>query len=68
MEIASAYDKLSLMDRQCLFLRYAEDYEFADIAKFFNSTSDGGARMRHKRAVNKLIKLLGGVKVHEGEE
>ena len=59
-EIRSGYDKLSVTDRQVLFYRYAESLDFVDIAKEMNLGTDDAARMRHNRAIKKLITRIGG--------
>lgn len=59
-EIDSAYWKLSKEDRKLLFFRYAESMDFKDIANHLSLGSDDAARMRHNRAVKRLVNKLGG--------
>lgn len=62
LEIDSAYWKLSKDDRQILFLRHAQPMDFKEIANILNLGSEDSARMRHNRAINRLIRRLGGHK------
>ena len=60
IEIKAAYDKLSKEDKSILFLKYAESLDYASIANTLDLSSDDAARMRHNRAIKKLIIRLGG--------
>jgi hypothetical protein len=60
IEIDKAYSKLSTEDRTVLFYRYAESMDYGDVATEMNLGSDDAARMRHNRAVKKLITRIGG--------
>jgi len=60
IEIDKAYRKLSTEDRTVLFYRYAESMDYADVATEMGLGSDDAARMRHNRAVKKLITRIGG--------
>ena len=60
IEIDKAYRKLSTEDRTVLFYRYAESMDYGDVAIEMNLGSDDAARMRHNRAVKKLITRIGG--------
>ena len=62
IEIDFAYWKLSQDDKKLLFLRHAEAMDFPDIAKEMELGSEDTARMRHKRAIRKLINKIGGFK------
>lgn len=62
LEIDSAYHKLSIEDRKVLFYKYAEHLDYPDIAKEMQLGSEDAARMRHNRAINKLVNKLGGFK------
>lgn len=62
VEIKSAYEKLSTEDRIVLFYKYAESLDFAGIAKEMQLDSSDAARMRHNRAIKKLITRIGGFK------
>ena len=60
IEIDKAYRKLSTEDRTVLFYRYAESLDYGDVATEMNLGSEDAARMRHNRAVKKLITRIGG--------
>lgn len=60
IEIDKAYNKLSKEDRIVLFYRYALSLDYSDIATELNMTSADAVRMRHNRAVKKLITRIGG--------
>lgn len=62
IEIESAYDKLNTEDRAVLFYKYALSYDYGAIAKEMNIGSEDAARMRHNRAIRKLINRIGGFK------
>ena len=62
VEINNAYDKLSTEDRTVLFYKYAESLDFAGIATEMQLDSQDAARMRHNRAIKKLITRIGGFK------
>lgn len=68
IEIDAGYWKLSKDDRKLLFLRYAEALDFPDIAKELELGSEDTARMRHKRAIRKLINKIGGFKPYQDED
>lgn len=61
-EIDSAYWKLSKEDRKLLFFRHAESLDFKEIANYLSLDSDDAARMRHNRALKRLVTKLGGHK------
>lgn len=62
IEVDYAFWKLPKDDRKILFLRYAESMEFGDIGKELEMGSEDAVRMRHKRAIRKLINKIGGFK------
>lgn len=62
VEIDIAYKKLSVEDRTVLFYKYAESLDYASIAKEMEIGSEDAARMRHNRAIKKLITRIGGFK------
>ena len=62
LEVDSAYWKLSKEDRKLLFFRHAESMDFKEIANYLSLGSEDAARMRHKRAIQRLINKLGGRK------
>ena len=68
IEIDAGYWKLHKDDRKLLFLRYAESMDFGDIAQELALASEDTARMRHKRAIKKLINKIGGFKPYRDED
>jgi DNA-directed RNA polymerase specialized sigma24 family protein len=60
LEIDKAYRKLNTEDRTVLFYRYAESMDYGDIATEMKLGSEDAVRMRHNRAVKKLITRIGG--------
>ena len=68
IEIDAGFWKLHKDDRKLLFLRYAESMDFGDIASEMKLGSEDTARMRHKRAIRKLINKIGGFKPYRDED
>ena len=68
VEIDNAYSKLNTEDRVVLFLKYAEPFDYAGIAAEMELGSEDAARMRHNRAIKKLITRLGGFKPYLDKE
>lgn len=69
VEIKAAYDKLNTEDKSILYLKYAESLDYATIATTLDISSDDAARMRHNRAIKKLITRLGGFRpFHESPD
>lgn len=68
IEIDWAYWKLAQDDKKLLFFRHAETMDFGDIAKEMNLGSEDTARMRHKRAIKKLISKVGGFKPYRDSD
>jgi DNA-directed RNA polymerase specialized sigma24 family protein len=68
VEVDFGYWKLAKDDRKILFLRHAEAMEFPDIAKEMELGSEDAARMRHKRAIRKLINKIGGFKPYRDDD
>jgi DNA-directed RNA polymerase specialized sigma24 family protein len=68
IEVDYGFWKLGNDDRKILFLRYAEALEFKDIAKELELGTEDAARMRHKRAIRKLINKIGGFKPFVDED
>jgi len=67
-DIASAYYRLSDAKQEILKLRFSvEQPDWATLAKDMDSTPDG-ARMKVQRAVNSLIKNLGGWRAFRDED
>ena len=62
LEIDAAYYKLSKEDRRILFLRHATSFDFKEIANFLKLGTEDAARMRHRRALRRLVDKLGGRK------
>jgi DNA-directed RNA polymerase specialized sigma24 family protein len=60
IEIDKAYHKLNTEDRTVLFYKYAESLDYGSIATEMKLGSEDAARMRHNRAVKKLITRIGG--------
>ena len=67
-EIDGAYWKLSKEDRKILFLRHASSNDFKEIANALSLGSEDAARMRHKRAVKRLVDKLGGYRPHSDQD
>ena len=65
IEIDYAFWKLPKDDRKILFLRHAESLDFAKIGEELNMGSEDAVRMRHKRAIKKLIHKVGGFKPYK---
>lgn len=59
-EIKAAYLKLNTEDKHILYHKYANSLSYAGIAEELTLPSDDAARMRHNRAIKKLITRLGG--------
>jgi len=68
LEVDSAYWKLSKEDRKILFFRHAESLDFKEIANYLSLGSEDAARMRHKRAVKRLVNKLGGFRPYVDED
>ena len=68
VEINAAYNKLSKEDRTVLFFKYAESLDYAAIAAEMELGSEDAARMRHNRAIKKLITRIGGFKPHSDKD
>lgn len=68
LEVDSAYWKLSKEDRKILFFRHAESLDFKEIANFLSLGTEDAARMRHKRAIQRLVNKLGGRKPFNDED
>jgi DNA-directed RNA polymerase specialized sigma24 family protein len=68
LEVDSAYWKLSKDDRKLLFFRHAESLDFKEIANFLSLGTEDAARMRHKRAIKRLVNKLGGYRPYHDED
>lgn len=62
LEIDSGYWKLNKEDRRIIFLRFAENLDFGEIANYLELGTDSAARMRLKRSISRLINKIGGYK------
>jgi DNA-directed RNA polymerase specialized sigma subunit len=62
LEVDSGYWKLNKEDRRIISLRFEENLDFGEIANYLELGSDSAARMRLKRAINRLIGKIGGYK------
>lgn len=60
LEIDKAYHKLNTEDRTVLFYKYAESMDYGTIATEMGIGSEDAVRMRHNRAIKKLINRIGG--------
>ena len=68
LEVDSAYWKLSKDERKLLFFRHAESMDFKEIANYLSLGTEDAARMRHKRAIRRLIDKLGGRRPYLDED
>ena len=67
-DIESAFYKLSDLKQKVLIIRFSNELaEWSDVGKELETTADG-ARMKVQRAINSLIKYLGGWKPHHDED
>jgi RNA polymerase sigma-70 factor (ECF subfamily) len=57
--VRAALAQLSAADREVLVLRYLEQLSTADIAAVLE-VGEGAVKMRHRRALDRLSRLLGG--------
>ena len=60
VDIKSAFDSLTTEDKSILYLKYVDSMSFSAIAEELKIPSDDASRMRHNRAIKKLITRLGG--------
>lgn len=60
VEVEIGYDKLSPQDKLVLIYKHGEGLDYTSIASIMELGTDDAARMRHKRAVKRLIAKLGG--------
>ena len=68
IEVDWGFWKLPKEDRQVLFMRHADSMDFGAIASALSLGSDDAARMRHKRAIRKLITRMGGFRPFRDED
>ena len=68
IEVDYGFWKLPKDDRKVLFLRHAESMDFGAIAGEMSLGSEDAARMRHKRAIRKLINKIGGFRPFRDED
>ena len=62
VEVDAAYHRLNTEDRAVLYHKYAESMDYGSIATAMELGSEDAARMRHNRAIKKLINRIGGFK------
>lgn len=67
-EVEGAYKKLNDIDSLLLHYRYVESMEFGAIAQEMGLASDDAARMRHNRAIKKMITRLGGFRPYREKD
>jgi len=60
IEIDKAYHKLNKEDKVILFYKYVLSFDYGEIASELKMISSDAVRMRHNRAVKKLINKIGG--------
>ena len=68
IEIDYAFWKLPKDDRKILFLRHAESLDFAKIGEELDMGTEDAVRMRHKRAIKKLIHKVGGFRPYRDDD
>jgi len=68
LEVDSAYWKLGKDDKKILFFRHAESLDFKEIANLLELFSEDTARMRHKRAIKRLVNKMGGFKPYRDND
>lgn len=68
LEVDAAYWKLSKDDKKILFFRHAESLDFKEIANLLELFSEDTARMRHKRAIKRLVNKMGGFKPYRDKD
>jgi len=59
-EVKAGFIKLSTEDKNILYQKHANSMTYGAIAEELELPSDDAARMRHKRAIKRLITRLGG--------
>jgi hypothetical protein len=59
---------LSKDDKKIIFFRHAESLDFKEIANLLELFSEDTARMRHKRAIKRLINKMGGFKPYRDND
>jgi len=68
IEVDWGYWRLSKEDRRIIFLRYAESMDYKEIANMLQLGTEDAARMRTKRALNRMIAKMGGYKPFRDED
>ena len=63
-EVKAGFIKLSDEDKNILYHKHANSLTYAAIAEELELPSDDAARMRHKRAIKRLITRLGGFRAY----
>ena len=68
VDIKSAFDSLTAEDKSILYLKYVDSLSYAAIAEELKIPSDDASRMRHNRAIKKLITRLGGYRPYSDRD
>lgn len=68
VDIRAAFDSLNEEDKSILYLKYVDSMSFAAIAEELKIPSDDASRMRHNRAIKKLITRLGGYRPYSDND
>jgi DNA-directed RNA polymerase specialized sigma24 family protein len=63
-EVKAGFTKLSDEDKNILYQKHANSMTYGAIAEVLELPSDDAARMRHKRAIKRLITRLGGFRAY----
>lgn len=63
-EVKAGFIKLSEEDKNILYQKHANSMTYGAIAEALELPSDDAARMRHKRAIKRLITRLGGFRAY----
>jgi hypothetical protein len=63
-EVKAGFIKLSTEDKNILYQKHANSMTYGAIAEALELPSDDAARMRHKRAIKRLITRLGGFRAY----
>ena len=63
-EVKAGFIKLSDEDKNILYQKHANSMTYGAIAETLELPSDDAARMRHKRAIKRLITRLGGFRAY----
>ena len=67
-EVKTGFIKLSEEDKNILYQKHANSMTYGAIAEELKLPSDDAARMRHKRAIKRLITRLGGFRAYSDKD